>query len=89
MSWHREDVIMVLVTMPSERWEVEFLGKGSIEVERFLSDGEISGEEPLRERLTRYAAPEHRGPQRPARHRILHLTCKEFVGCRAATRILG
>jgi hypothetical protein len=38
--------------------EVEFLGEGSIEVERFLSDGEICGEEAF-ERLTRYAAPEH------------------------------
>jgi hypothetical protein len=39
--------------------EVEFLGEASIKVERFLSDGEICGEEALCERLTRYAAPEH------------------------------
>ena len=50
---------MVLVTVPGERWEVEFLGDGSIEVERFLSNGEICGEEALRELLTRYADPEH------------------------------
>jgi hypothetical protein len=36
---------MVLVTVPGERWEVEFFADGSIEVERFISNGEICGEE--------------------------------------------
>jgi hypothetical protein len=59
LACHREDAIMVLVTVPGERWEVEFLGDGSIEVERFLSNGEICGEEVLHELWTRYADPEH------------------------------
>jgi hypothetical protein len=59
LACHREDAIMVLVTVPGERWEVEFLGDGSIEVERFLSNGEIYGEDALQELLTRYADPEH------------------------------
>ncbi|MGH8056899.1 MAG: hypothetical protein ACREOH_06625 [Candidatus Entotheonellia bacterium] len=59
LASHREDAIMVLVTVPGERWEVEFLGDGSIEVERFLGNGEICGEEALRELWTRYADPEH------------------------------
>ncbi len=59
LASHREDAIMVLVTVPGARWEVEFLGDGSIEVERFLSNGEICGEEALRELWTRYADPEH------------------------------
>jgi hypothetical protein len=58
LACHREDAIMVLVTVPGERWEIEFLGDGSIEVERFLSNGEICGEETLQELLTRYADPE-------------------------------
>jgi len=58
LACHREDAIMVLVTVPGERWEIEFLGDGSIEVERFLSNGEICGEEALHELLTRYADPE-------------------------------
>ena len=59
LACYRDGAIMVLVTVPGERWEVEFLGDGSIEVERFLSNGEICGEEALRELLTRYADPEH------------------------------
>jgi hypothetical protein len=59
LACHREDTVMVLVTVPGERWEVEFLGDGSIEVERFLSNGAIYGEEALRELLTNYADPEH------------------------------
>jgi hypothetical protein len=58
LASHREDAIMVLVTVPGERWEVEFLGDGSIEVERFLSNGEICGEEALHALWTRYADPE-------------------------------
>ncbi len=58
LACHREDAIMVLVTVPGERWEVEVLGDGAIEVERFLSNGEICGEETLQELLTRYADPD-------------------------------
>jgi hypothetical protein len=59
LASYREDAIMVLVTVPGERWEIEFLGDGSVEVERFLSNGEISGEEALHELLRKYADPEH------------------------------
>jgi hypothetical protein len=55
LASHREDAIMVLVTVPGERWEIEFLGDGSIEVERFLSNGEICGEEAFDELFTKYA----------------------------------
>jgi hypothetical protein len=46
---------MVLVAVPGERWEVEFLDDGSVEVERFISNGEICGEEALHELWTTYA----------------------------------
>ena len=55
LASHRDDTIMVLVTVPGERWEVEFLDDGSIEVERFISNGEICGEEALHELWTTYA----------------------------------
>jgi hypothetical protein len=58
LAAHREDAIMVLVTVPGERWEIEFLGDGSIEVERFLSNGEIFGEEVLNEMFSKYADPD-------------------------------
>ena len=55
LASHREEAIMVLVTVPGERWEIEFFSDGAVEVERFLSNGEICGEEALHELLTRYA----------------------------------
>jgi hypothetical protein len=44
---HRDEAIMVTVTVPGERWEVEFLADGSVEVERFVSDGAIYSEDML------------------------------------------
>ena len=55
LASHREEAIMVLVTVPGERWEIEFFSDGAVEVERFLSNGEIGGKEALHELLTRYA----------------------------------
>lgn len=49
---------MVCITVPGERWEVEFLGDGSVEAECFASSGEIVGEEALRELLTRFSEKE-------------------------------
>jgi len=58
LASHRNDAIMVCVTVPGEGWEIEFLGDGSVEVERFISNGEIGGEEALAELLTQYADQE-------------------------------
>jgi len=58
LASHREDAIMVLVSVPGERWEVEFLDDGSVEIERFTSSGEIGGEKALRELFTRFTDPE-------------------------------
>ena len=41
------DAIMVEVAVPGERWEVEFFEDGRIEVERFISEGEILDEKAL------------------------------------------
>jgi hypothetical protein len=43
----RPDTIMVLVTVPGERWEIEFLGDGDTQIEIFYSDkrGVLSGTE--------------------------------------------
>ena len=37
----REAAVMVAVTIPGERWEVEFMADGEVEVEIFTSDDEI------------------------------------------------
>ena len=41
------DGIMVEITVPGERWEVEYIKDGSIDVEKFISDGEIFHHEEL------------------------------------------
>lgn len=47
LASHRSNAIMVLISVPGERWEVEFLTDGTVEVEKFRSDGNILGPEAL------------------------------------------
>ena len=49
LSHHREESVMVNVAGPGQRWEVEFFVDGSVEVERFVSTGDITGEATLAE----------------------------------------
>ncbi len=35
----RPEAVMVLVSIPGERWEIEFFRDGHIELERFVSQG--------------------------------------------------
>ncbi|NJO83520.1 MAG: hypothetical protein HC828_12335 [Blastochloris sp.] len=44
---HVRDSIMVKVFVPGEIWEVEFFEDGHVEVERFVSTGDIEGEEAI------------------------------------------
>jgi hypothetical protein len=34
---HVRDTLMVIISVPGERWEVEFFENGEIEIERFVS----------------------------------------------------
>lgn len=38
----REGAVMVGVTVPNQRWEIEFMADGDVEIEVFKSDGEIN-----------------------------------------------
>lgn len=58
LSHHREESVMVNVAVPGQRWEVEFFVDGAVEVERFASAGEITGEETLKELFEKYGASE-------------------------------
>ncbi|MEH2383840.1 MAG: hypothetical protein V7K27_33955 [Nostoc sp.] len=58
LAHHRDETIMVNVAVAGERWEVEFFEDGSVEVERFVSNGEISGEEVFSELFAMYSEPE-------------------------------
>lgn len=54
LARHRDEALMVLVAVPGQRWEIEFLTDGSVEIEKFRSDGEIYGEEGLAELFALY-----------------------------------
>jgi hypothetical protein len=41
LAHNRDEAIMVTVALPGQRWEIEFLTDGSVEVEKFVSNGEI------------------------------------------------
>jgi len=58
LAHNREEAIMVLVAVPGERWEIDFLSDGSVEVEKFISTGEIYGAQSLSELFARYANQE-------------------------------
>ncbi len=55
LAHNRDEAVMVIIAVPGERWEVEFMRDGSVEVERFTSNGEIYGEDILKELFARYS----------------------------------
>ena len=58
LAHHREEALMVLVAVPGERWEIEFLSDGSVEIEKFISTGEISDTKSLEDLFATYADQE-------------------------------
>ena len=58
LSQHRDNAIMVEVTVPGERWEVEFLDDGGVDVEVFKSDGTIHDRSLLPALVDRYSDAE-------------------------------
>ena len=51
----RDKAIMVLISVPGEHWEIEFLADGSVEIEIFKSDGEIYDEKLLDELFDKFS----------------------------------
>jgi len=48
---NRDDYIMVLVSIPGERWEVEFDAEGNIEIEVFKNSTGVYSDERILDRL--------------------------------------
>ena len=44
LARQRDEAIMVSVSVPGARWEVEFFADGSVEAEQFISSGDIYDE---------------------------------------------
>ncbi|MEX2212818.1 MAG: hypothetical protein WD768_01735 [Phycisphaeraceae bacterium] len=51
----REGAVSIDVTVPGERWEIDVLEDGSVEVEVFKSDGEIHPQSKLKDLFTRFS----------------------------------
>lgn len=51
----REGAVSIDVTVPGERWEVDVLADGTVEVEVFKSDGTIFDETKLNELFGRFS----------------------------------
>jgi hypothetical protein len=51
----RDDYIMLVVSVPGERWEIELSSQGFIEIEIFRSDGNIFDENKLEELFSKYS----------------------------------
>jgi hypothetical protein len=51
----RPEALMVTAAVPGQRWEIEFLAAGTVEVEIFASDGETLGETDLGDLVQRFA----------------------------------
>jgi hypothetical protein len=58
LTRYRDETISVRITVPGERWEVDFLVDGSVDVERFVSDGRIDAETALAELFARFSDEE-------------------------------
>lgn len=57
LSHNRDDAVSVEVTIPGERWEVDFLDDGCVDVERFVSNGVIQDESALEELFAKNSDP--------------------------------
>lgn len=47
LSKIRRESVMVEVAVPGQRWEIEFMDDGTVEIEKFFSEGTIHGSEEL------------------------------------------
>ena len=47
LSKIRDESILIQVSIPGQRWEIEFMENGDIEIEKFLSNGTIFGKNEL------------------------------------------
>ncbi|MED1802718.1 hypothetical protein [Brevibacillus porteri] len=47
LSKIRSESIMIEVAVPGQRWEIEMMEDGTIEIEKFISDGDIYDEKEL------------------------------------------
>jgi len=62
----RENAISVDIAVPGERWEVDILEDGSVEIEVFRSDGTLHDESKLDDLFDRFADRRLGTPESPS-----------------------
>ena len=55
LSQVRKNAIMISITVPNERWEVEIMEDGTFEIERFRKYGGMENESLLKELFEKYS----------------------------------
>ncbi|HBI41620.1 MAG TPA: hypothetical protein DDY78_02025 [Planctomycetales bacterium] len=58
LAHYMEDGISVVIAVPGQRWEVDFLEDGSVYVERFVSNGHIDDESAFIELFAKFSDEE-------------------------------
>lgn len=51
----RQNAILIEIVVPGQRWEVEFYSDGTIEIEKFISDGDYYDTKELGELFKHYS----------------------------------
>jgi hypothetical protein len=46
-KFRREGIVMIEVDVPGQRWEIEIMEDGTMDIEKFISDGEVYDEKEL------------------------------------------
>ena len=57
VSRYRDDAVSIHAVVPGERWEIDVLDDGTVDFERFVSDGEVRDAEALKASISRFAEP--------------------------------
>jgi hypothetical protein len=55
---NRYDGISIQAVVPGERWEIDVLEDGSVDFERFASDGDIADRDALTACIAQFSEPE-------------------------------
>jgi hypothetical protein len=55
LTRNRDEAVSIHIAVPGERWEVDFLDDGGVDVERFVSDGRIDDETALSELFAKFS----------------------------------
>jgi hypothetical protein len=52
---YRYDGVSLCATVPGERWEIDVLEDGTVDFERFVTSGGVTGADELRQFITRFS----------------------------------